>query len=331
MAVKIVDDATKEKIAKDFLKEQNKASVGRKWGISPRTVGRIFDEIRAKKKWNQLMTSVSDVEETEGSLSSSPKHQYHATVTDDSITVVCISAENGEVDIQTITSLDKKFDEIHSLVSENGLTQDTLELAFSEMSVKHVIEKLFKNDVSIDVSTGTIYAVTESGNVPIHGKLHSRLIEAANVGDESILNKLTAFTANLALNPSSKAVGELFEFLEASDIEITDEGQIICFKKVRSNFYDCHSNSFDNSPGNVLKMPRNQVDDDSDRTCSNGLHVCSKAYLEHFGGDRVIRVLVHPKDVVSIPKDYYSVDGNGQVKAKMRCCEYYVIDEVTDW
>lgn len=136
---------------------------------------------------------------------------------------------------------------------------------------------------------------------------------------------LLPFLHNLLENPSRKAVYRLFDFLEANDIEITKEGYFIAWKKVRSNFHDVYTGTMDNSPGKEVRVERNQVDEDDERTCSQGLHVCSKSYLGHFGsssrGDKVVSVLVHPKDVVSIPVDYNN--------AKMRTAGYKVIAEVT--
>lgn len=136
---------------------------------------------------------------------------------------------------------------------------------------------------------------------------------------------LLPFLHNLLENPSRKAVYRLFDFLEANDIEITKEGYFIAWKKVRSNFHDVYTGTMDNSPGKEVRVERNQVDEDDERTCSQGLHVCSKSYLGHFGsygsGDKVVSVLVHPKDVVSIPVDYNN--------AKMRTAGYKVIEEVT--
>lgn len=138
---------------------------------------------------------------------------------------------------------------------------------------------------------------------------------------------LLPFLHNLLENPSRKAVYRLFDFLEANDIEITKEGYFIAWKKVRSNFHDVYTGTMDNSPGKEVRVERNQVDEDDERTCSQGLHVCSKSYLGHFGSwggrghDKVVSVLVHPKDVVSIPVDYNN--------AKMRTAGYKVIEEVT--
>ena len=72
-------------------------------------------------------------------------------------------------------------------------------------------------------------------------------------------------------------------------------------------------------------MPRNKVDEDPDRTCSAGLHVCSFDYLPHFShaNGHVMIVKVNPANVVAIPADYNAT--------KMRVSQYVVIDEVQDY
>jgi len=76
----------------------------------------------------------------------------------------------------------------------------------------------------------------------------------------------------------------------------------------------------DNSPGTIVEMERNQVDDNKDQTCSTGLHFCGMSYLSCFGGDRTVIVKINPADVVSIPSDYN--------EAKGRACRYEVIGEL---
>jgi hypothetical protein len=108
--------------------------------------------------------------------------------------------------------------------------------------------------------------------------------------------------------------------LEKNSLPITPDGHFLAYKKVRYDYKDCHSGTMDNSVGQVVEMERNSVDDDKDRTCSTGLHFCSRDYLNHFGGERLVIVKVNPRDVVSIPSDY-----NG---AKGRACRYEVVDEI---
>lgn len=130
------------------------------------------------------------------------------------------------------------------------------------------------------------------------------------------------FLNNLEKNPSKRAVDELYEFLAVGQIPITPDGFFVAYKKVRSNYFDIHSGTFDNSVGQVCEMPRNKVDENSERTCSAGLHVCSYDYLKHFSScsnDRVVICKINPADVVAIPKDYNN--------SKMRVCRYEVVAE----
>lgn len=134
---------------------------------------------------------------------------------------------------------------------------------------------------------------------------------------------LILFAKNLQANPSFRATQHLYEFLEKNNHPITENGNFIAYKKVRSNFKDIHSGTFDNSPGQVLEMPRNQVNEDPDQTCSYGLHVANWDYAHnHFGSsnDIMLEVEVDPRDVVAIPVDYN--------QSKMRVCKYKVLGVV---
>jgi len=133
------------------------------------------------------------------------------------------------------------------------------------------------------------------------------------------------FMDNLMDNPSYRAVNELYRFLEACDLPFTNDGHFLAYKKVRNDFTDIHSGTFSNVVGTKVEIPRNKVDEDSERTCSYGLHVCSRSYLPCFGyeaGNKVVLVKVNPKDVVAVPKDYNN--------AKMRVCAYEVVDDISD-
>lgn len=120
-------------------------------------------------------------------------------------------------------------------------------------------------------------------------------------------------------NPSRIAQEELLLFCAANSFMIDDEGFIIAFKGVRSDFKDQYSGTFDNSPGRVVEVERNAVDDRRHVTCSYGLHFGAREYADNFAR-RTVVVKVDPADVVSIPEDY----GN----QKGRCCRYEVIAEI---
>lgn len=153
------------------------------------------------------------------------------------------------------------------------------------------------------------------------GSLATRIVRLYSEGFP--LEPLALFAERLWRNPDPRVRGELDLFLEACDLPITPDGYFLAYKKVRSNYTDIHSGTFDNSIGKTPSMPRDKVDADRNCTCSTGLHFCSKSYLPQFGGSsgyRVMVVKVSPEDVVAIPSDYKN--------AKGRACKYEVVGEI---
>jgi hypothetical protein len=175
------------------------------------------------------------------------------------------------------------------------------------------------------ISYGRGYVSIQDGvllwkGVPTHSYLSTKIIEMLQ--QDLPIEPLVNFMHNLMSNPSNRAVNELYGFLEKGGMPITPDGHFLAYKKVRANYTDCHSGKMDNSVGKTVEMARNAVDDDKDRTCSTGLHFCSRSYLDHFGGhdSRTVIVKINPADVVSIPSDYND--------AKGRACKYEVIGEL---
>jgi hypothetical protein len=179
--------------------------------------------------------------------------------------------------------------------------------------------KSYFDGTDVEIYDGTI---NYHGQV-IHNTLTKRILNFMRDGlpHEPLLN----FFKNLMQNPSKRAVDELYDFLEAGELPITEDGHFLAFKNVRSNYLDIHSGKFDNSVGKVCEMPRNGVDEDKERTCSYGLHFCSIKYLPHFtdtDGGKTMIVKINPKDVVAIPADYNNTKG--------RTCRYEVVAEYKD-
>lgn len=163
----------------------------------------------------------------------------------------------------------------------------------------------------ISVEDGVI--VIDGEEVP--NELSDRIIKFANEGLPYM--PLVCFFRNLIENPSFHSVQQCFQFLEANHYPITPDGSFVAYKKVRANFLDGYTGKFNNSPGQTVSMPRNQVDEDPNQTCSNGLHVASYEYAHNYSGDVMIEVKVNPEHVVAVPNDYDS--------AKMRVCKYEVL------
>lgn len=133
------------------------------------------------------------------------------------------------------------------------------------------------------------------------------------------------FLEKLMSNPSKTAVDELYLWLENSRLPITEDGDFLAYKKVRDDYGSYYDNGKTmNRIGDEPSMERNMVDDNRERTCSQGLHFCSWEYLPSYYGNqgRVMVVKINPANVVSIPSDYNN--------AKGRAWTYKIIGEVPE-
>lgn len=169
----------------------------------------------------------------------------------------------------------------------------------------------------------TRHGVTYNGEV-LHNVLADRMLEILNLGLDIV--PWIKFMENLYRNPAEHAREELYLWLEKSDLPITADGHFLAYKRVARDYYDIYSHTIYNGVGTVVEMPggRQEVDPVRDRTCSRGLHFCSKSYLPYYRGDNgiVLVVKINPSDVVSIPSDYDN--------AKGRTWKYEVVDEIAE-
>jgi hypothetical protein len=144
----------------------------------------------------------------------------------------------------------------------------------------------------------------------------------ALVGQNYPFEPMLRFLENLMLNPSARAISELYTFLDVNNIPITEDGCFLAYKRVKDDFKDIYTGTIDNSvTGIPVKFDRKDVVDDKNQTCAQGLHACSLGYLNEFhsGEGQIMILKINPRDVVSIPTDYNN--------SKMRVCEYLVLSE----
>lgn len=173
-----------------------------------------------------------------------------------------------------------------------------------------------------DQSEGEVNVV--NGDVVYQGKvIHNTVtIRILELMEHDLpFQPMVTFLRNLMLNPSYRAVTELYGFLDGNKLPITEDGFFLAYKRVTEDYLDFHTRTIDNSIGATPSMPRNEVDEDKDITCSNGYHFCSLNYLSQFnkGQGHIMIVKVNPKDVVSIPSDFNNTKG--------RCSDYAVVGE----
>ncbi len=169
--------------------------------------------------------------------------------------------------------------------------------------------------VSISVCGGIVLY----NGKPAHPTITARMLTQLEQGFD--LKPMARFLEKLMQNPSYRVVEHLYGFLEYGKNAITEDGDFLAYKAIRADWRDIHSGTMDNSIGQVVSVPRNSVDEDPNRTCSYGLHVCSFEYLPNFAhaDGHVVVCKVSPADVVAIPSDYNNT--------KMRVCRYEVVGE----
>lgn len=172
----------------------------------------------------------------------------------------------------------------------------------------------------------------------IHNNLTRTILRYQSEGRDT--TNLVRFMERLDANPSRHSREQLFQWTQAQDLVIDEDGFIIGYKGVKKgtrtgddgesleSLVSIHAGpaivngvevngNVPNDPGNVIEMPRKDVQDDPNVACSNGLHVGNFRYANSFGHGVLLEVRVDPADVVSVPRD-----SNGE---KMRCCRYEVI------
>lgn len=184
--------------------------------------------------------------------------------------------------------------------------------AFELMNIRKSIENFTQGAITIK-GDKLFY-----GAVEMRSTLVDRILHMMKAGDKGF-ERLVMFFEKLMENPSKDSVEQLWGFVSHLDVEIDEEGYIIGWKKVSTHegkLVDSHTYKVPNDLGNIVEMPRWMVDNNRNVTCSQGLHVGAWDYVRCFSGDTILKVRVHPRDVVSVPTNYNDM--------KMRSSRYEV-------
>ena len=210
----------------------------------------------------------------------------------------------------TIYATDAKFE---SAVEE--YKNQNWDALHNILNPAQVFLNLYAKYEQIEVKDGNVYVSGEA----ISNLVASRILDFLAEGLDCV--PMFKFITKLNLNPSSRAVNELYTFMEHKFLPVTVNGNFLAYKALRSDFTDVHSGKFDNNVGNVLEMPRNKVDDNKEVGCSYGFHAGTLEYARGFRpfDGKLVVVEINPADVVSIPTDCEC--------QKLRTCKYKVVSE----
>lgn len=186
--------------------------------------------------------------------------------------------------------------------------------ALGHMSIKHKIANLTYGNFFVNAN-----GITFNGK-PIKNDIAPDIVDM--FARKEPIEHLLRFFENLLMSPSEHIYTHLWKLIKHAGVTITPEGNVECFKRIKSDFTDCFSGRIYNRIGDTVTMRRSEVVDDPKETCSAGLHVCALKYLgdSGYGGTKetqIVKVVVRPQDFVSIPADYQFT--------KARTCRYKVV------
>ena len=158
--------------------------------------------------------------------------------------------------------------------------------------------------------------------------ISKHIMRMYRAGDDN-WKSVVRFLERLSHNPSELARENAFAYLAAHDVTLTPDGQLILYKGVKSDSGSIHTGaayvdgklhhgSIPNPVGAVVSMPRDMVNPDRAIGCSHGLHAGTWTYASGFAQGMTLKVLVHPRDIVSVPEDC--------AEQKVRVSRYRVLE-----
>lgn len=237
---------------------------------------------------------------------------YHDAVRGDPIVIMTpgnVSITLADGTIHTLGSNSEIFNDVGILLLNNKIDEA---VALIEAGIAAKAEVAIDLGPDMKLLDGILYwhgIKQESG-------IARRIVSDIEAGKFD--NRYVEFMRKLMLNPSYKSVEMLYDFLEHNKFEILENGNILAYKglkRTENGPRDWFTGLVPNWANTTVTMPRNMVEDDPTKPCSQGLHIASAEYARGYGN--VVEVSVDPADIVSVPYNYNN--------KKCRCCRYEVL------
>lgn len=237
---------------------------------------------------------------------------------------ITVFSEGGPIEVPAHSL---KYQLIINALNENQSDKELIEIALQ--SENQMVADFSANRVKYE--NGELMA----SGISIPDSIVSRVRRIIEAGITNI-KPWVYFLDKLIDNPSRASVEALYDWLEYQGLPLAQDGDVLGYKSVNSDYY---SHTAGNTPlisghveegrilnkvGSVIEMARNQVDDNRDHGCSHGLHIGNYEYATHFGGDnsKLLVVKFNPSDAVSVP--------HCTSHQKLRVSKYTVIKDITN-
>lgn len=209
-----------------------------------------------------------------------------------------------------------------------ALAKNGDESVYDEAEVGKSVQRRFNDVVEgrVAIRNGRVYFDDDL----MDNALTKAIIAFYDEGED--FTPLVRFFDNVMANPQPESREQFYRWVEHHDFPISDEGEIVAYKSVASTGGDTYlsissGRAFVNGTevngripqkvGDIVTMPRSEVQHDPHVACHVGLHAGTWDYASTFSGDTVMFVRINPRDVVSVPHDCTS--------QKVRVCRYEII------
>lgn len=260
-----------------------------------------------------------------GSLISTPSGDSFAT----------LFVAGGDPPIHTVPGDHPAFAEISEAIQDSVNEGTPIDDSIVELLniAKAVAAKFDSLSDQYSVRGGTVYFDGE----PVHNALTEQIVRFLQDGVEN-WKPLVSFGEKLFANPNEHSREQLYEWMQAvlnidGGLTLADDGDLVGYKGVQDDgnggYQSLNSGTaivngetvtgrIPNALGDVIEMPRSEVQHDPKTGCSTGLHVGTFDYARGYGrAGVVLEVRVNPRDVVSVPTDCQA--------QKLRCCRYKIV------
>jgi hypothetical protein len=221
-------------------------------------------------------------------------------------------------------------------ILEGVVKDDESVIALFDLS-QTAAEKFERLSERVTVENGRLYFDGDE----VDNSVATQVVRFIREGVEDY-KPLVKFFENVQQNPNEHSRTQLYDWLDARDFTITNEGHIVGYKGVavigtqgaeggeseptifeslRSGRAlvngEVKNGRIPQKVGDVVEMPRSQVAHDPSTACHAGLHVGTFEYASGYNRGALLEVHVNPRDVVSVP-----TDASGE---KVRVCRYTVV------
>lgn len=233
---------------------------------------------------------------------------------------VTVFLENGEIIEREVTE-DEFKKVVEAQTDEEVLMilcpeyQKSVELHNNALTL---IEKIQKSKLLS--MRGDVVYWEEVSCLSVPEELAKAIIKAEEEHNELKISTYRNFWTLMSLNPSEECRKNLYWFLQLHGLKLAKCGFFVAYRNVDTTkekgvYTDHHSHSTRIKIGEMVTLPREKCDCDSNNECSKGLHCASVKWLKkNYFGNVGLACLVNPADVVAVP--------HNSEYGKLRTCAY---------